>query len=271
MRGCALILWARQGWKQKSLLPIRKDLITVFAASHLSLYLPSFSSRRSNMVSQQVFFHPFLDSQSGLRVAARVSLTQCESAFVSCLFTFSHDIPLGWGTLWSWAALSDFISCLPASQPLCSTAPSPAPCQPSRTVLVASCTRLLVTHPSGVPQAHGALPAPMCLADFLSSCRFLFSLLVTTSESHSNHPISNSASHPNSETNWKELNHSDCESLSGTGLVLLGSDCDFCVPEWIFRNFGHGGQMVAWMHTLTPTPTLHSLEREGAGCLEREA
>ena len=95
MRGCALILWAHQGWKQKSLLPIRKDLITVFAASHLSLYLPSFSSRRSNTVSQQVFFHRFLDSQSGLRVAARVSLTQCESAFVYCLFTFSSWHPVG--------------------------------------------------------------------------------------------------------------------------------------------------------------------------------
>ena len=60
------------------------------------------------------------------------------------------------------------------------------PLQPaSCTVLAASCAHLLVTLPSGVPCAHCALPTAMCLADFLSSFSFLFSLVVTASAAKS--------------------------------------------------------------------------------------
>lgn len=80
-----VVLGGRVNPGPRSPLGLEADVALGFAASRLSLYLPSFYTRTNNTVSQQMFCHHFLDSQSGRYVVTGVSLTQYESTFVSPL------------------------------------------------------------------------------------------------------------------------------------------------------------------------------------------
>lgn len=71
-----VVLGGRVNPVPRSPLGLEAEVALGFAASHLSLYPPSFYMRTNNIVSQQMFCHRFLDSQSGCYIATGVSLTQ---------------------------------------------------------------------------------------------------------------------------------------------------------------------------------------------------
>lgn len=94
------------------------------------------------------------------------------------------------------------------------------------------------------------------MAGFLRSLRFLVSVGVSSSESHSESCLRPpSQPQPQKPFNWKDLKHSDHQSLGMISLVSSGNCYDFCVSEWILETLAVVGRWWS-VHTLAPTSTL---------------